>query len=430
MLTKAKILVTALGVLILSIQAFGWEPLDKIVAVIGDRVILASELQFQLEMYQAQAAGQLRTKEQKDEFKKELLQQMINDRLILIKAKEDTSIVVTESDIDQALEDRLSELRNRFGSQQEFENQVAAEGYTMRDLRMKLRADISDQLVKERLVQKMLVKVSVSREEVEAFYKQYADSIPPHPQSVKLAHLLLKLDTSPELSDSIRLRAESIRQMIVDGKDFEEIAKQYSEDPSAESGGDIGTFRKGDLVPEYEQAALALNPGEISPVVHSPFGYHIIKLVAKSGDTYQSKHVLLMEKASGSDSSRTVARADSLINRINSGEDWGTIVKDYSTDDQTRANFGELGWYPIEQIPQEFSSDVTSLKEGQVSKPIWSGDGLHIVKLLERREKRPVTLGEDYDMLKEYARRQKSSQVIAQVVDEMKDRVYMDVRGI
>jgi peptidyl-prolyl cis-trans isomerase SurA len=430
MQTRVRLAVVLLALIAVSATANAWEALDKIVAVVGDRVILASELQFQMEMYESQAAEQLKTPEQRDQFKVELLRQMINDRLILIRAKEDTSIVVTDKQVDEALDTRLDELRNRYRSSEEFENQLSAEGYTMRDLRNKLRLDIQDQLVKDRLVQKLLGKVAVTRADVEQFYAQYQDSLPPHPQAVKLAHLLLKLKASPELSDSLKQKAEALRERIDNGESFEMLAEQFSEDPSAESGGDIGTFRKGDLVPEYEKAALALNPGEISPVVHTSFGYHIIKLVGKTEDSFHTKHILLLEKSSAADSARTVADAQALIDRVNKGEDWGGLVKDYSNDDKTRANFGELGWFALTELPEAFTHSISGLALGGLSEPTWSDDGLHIIKLLEKRDERPVSISEDYDMLKEYARRQKSSEVIAHLVDEMKGRVYLEMRGI
>ncbi len=430
MLRRVKVILILSCLAAVAAPALAWEQLDKIVAIVGDRVILASELQFQLEMYESQAADQLKSPEQKATFKEELLRQMINDRLILIKAKEDTSIVVSEKQIDEALEERMEELRNRFRSTQEFEMQLAAEGYTMRDLRNKLRIDIHDQLIKDRLVQKLLSKVSVTRGEVEKFYSVYRDSLPPHPQSIKLAHLLLKLTASPQISDSLRLKAEALRARIDQGESFELLAEQYSEDPSAEGGGDIGTFRKGDLVPEYERAALALNPGEVSPVVHTSFGYHIIKLVGKAEESFHTKHILLLEKSSSADSTRVYSEAEALTARVNAGEDWGTLVKEHSTDDKTRANFGELGWYALAELPEEFKSGLVNLEIGKLSRPVWSEEGLHIIKLLDKRDERSVSLADDYDMLKEYARRQKSSEVIAQVVDEMKDRVYIDLRGI
>lgn len=429
--TKAKVLYGFLFLVVaLSAPAMAWEELDRIVAVVGDRVILASELEFQIQMYEVQSNTKLDTPEARGQFREELLRQMINDRLILIRAKEDTTIVISEADIDEALEKRLDELRSRFRSQAEFEAQVSAEGYTLRELKNKLRLDIHDQLFKDRLINRMLSKVSVSRGDVEKFYEQYRDSLPPRPEMVKLAHLLLRLEASSAVADSLKAKAEMIRQKIVDGESFELLAQQYSEDPSAEVGGDLGTFRRGDLVPEFEKAALALNPGEISPVVHSPFGYHIIKLVAKTEDNFHTKHILLLEQATGADSLRVENLARALADSATAGTDWGTLVKNYSTDDKSRTNFGELGWFALEELPEVYQRPIVGLEPGQIGEPVWTPEGLHLMKLLEKKDSRAISIDEDYDMLKEYARRQKSSEVIAKVVDEMKDRVYIDLRGI
>lgn len=416
-------------VLALAATASAWEDLDKIVAIVGERVILASELEFQIQMYEVQSKTNLDAPEAREQFRRDLLTQMINDRLILIRAKEDTTIVISDADVDEALEKRLGELKARFRSTAEFETQVAAEGYTMRELKNKLREDIHDQLYKDRLVNKLLSKVSVTRSEVEKFYEQYRDSLPQRPEMVKLAHLLLQMQASTAVGDSLKAKAEMIRQKIVDGESFEMLAQQYSEDPSAESGGDIGTFRRGDLVPEYERAALGLNPGEVSPVIHTPFGYHIIKLVAKAEDNYHTKHILLLEKATAADSLRLETFAQTLADSAASGADWGVLVKNYSSDDKTRTNSGELGWFAIEELPDVYRTPLQTLQPGQISAPVWTPEGLHLMRLLEKKESRPITVSEDYDMLKEYTRRQKSSEVIAKVVDEMKDRVYLDMRG-
>lgn len=427
---KVRVIAAVWLVLLTAVPAAAWEELDKIVAVVGDRVILASELEFQIQMYEVQTKSALNTPDKRDAFRRDLLEQMINDRLILIRAKEDTTIVISESDIDAALEERLEELRSRFRSSAEFEAQVAAEGYTMRELKNKLRLDIHDQLYKDRLINKLLSKVSVSRADVEKFYAQYRDSLPNQPAMVKLAHLLLPVEATKELGDSLRAKAEMIRQKILAGESFELLAQQYSEDPSAETGGDLGTFRKGDLVPEFERAALALNPGEVSPVVHTPFGYHIIKLVAKAEDNFHAKHILLLEHATGADSLRAEAKARALADSARAGADWTELVKNYSIDDKTRTNSGELGWYPLEELPEVYQAPLAGLELNQISEPVWTPEGLHLMKLLERKTARPISIAEDYDMLKEYARRQKSSEVIARIVDEMKDRVYIDLRGI
>lgn len=407
---------------------YAWEPVDRIVAVVGDRVIAGSELDFQLQVYQVQTGAKVNDATEVRKLKEQILAQMIDDRLILIKATQDTMIRVSEDEVDEALNNRMDELKSRFPSQEQFEKQVVSEGFTMRELRAKLRDDAREQLLKQKLIGKLLGKVSVGKSEVEKFYETYKDSIPPHPQQAKLAHLLLEVTPSKSTSDSLVNLARSLIERINRGESFETLAQQYSQDASAASGGEVGTVRKGDLMPEFEKAALALSPGSVSDVVKTSIGYHVIKLMAHNEDQYEVKHILLLNRPTTADTAATMTLANQILDRIKSGEDFGVLVKEYSTDSTSRANFGELGWLVTENLPAEFKSAVGALANGQVSDPIWSTDGLHLLKMLDRKDARPVSMAEDWDGLKEMARRQKSELVIAGVVNEMKDKVYLEVR--
>jgi peptidyl-prolyl cis-trans isomerase SurA len=407
---------------------YAWESVDRIIAVVGDKVITGSELDFQLQLYQVQTGTKVSDADDAHKLKEQILTQMINDRLILIKATQDTTIRIVDDEVDEALNSRMDELKSRFPTQEQFEKQVVSEGFTMRELKAKLREEAREQLLKQKLIGKLLSKVSVGKSEVEKFYETYKDSIPPHPQQVKLAHLLLEVTSSKSTSDSLVNLARSLIERINQGDSFETLAQQYSQDVSAPSGGEIGTVRKGDLMPEFEKAALALSPGGVSDVVKTSVGYHIIKLMARSEDQYEVKHILLLNKPTAADSAAVMTLAIQLLDRIKKGEDFGALVKEYSADSTSSSNFGELGWLPIENLPDEFKTTVGNLANGQVSDPIWSTDGLHLLKTLDHKESRPVSLAEDWDGLKEMTRRQKSELVIASVVNEMKDKVYLEVR--
>ncbi len=379
---------------------YAWEPLDKIVAVVGDKVILASELEFQLQLYAVQTGSKVPVDAEAHKLKQQILSQMIDDRLILIKAMQDTTVTVSDEEVDEALNTRLDELKSRFPTEAAFEQQVVAEGYTMRELKAKLREEAREQILKQKLINKLLGKVSVGKDEVDQFYKTYRDSIPPQPAQVKVAHILLVPTVSKSTSDSLFNLANSILERIRSGGSFEDLAKQYSQDASAASGGEIGTVRKGDLMPEFERAALSLTPGGVSDVVKTPLGYHIIKLMARSGDQYEVKHILLLNKPTPADSASVMTLANQLLDRIRKGEDFGALVKEYSTDSTTRANFGELGWLAEEQLPPQFKAALDTMKAGELSAPIWSSDGLHVIKLLDRKTSRPVSPTEDWDLLK------------------------------
>lgn len=426
---RASLLLLAF-VTLLSGTLFAWDRLDSIVAVVGDKPILSSEVDFQAQMYAVQSGISIDDTQQMQALKQELLQQMINDRLILLKAKQDTTIKVTDDEVEQGFQQRLQQLRGRFKTQDEFDKQLASEGLTLRELKVRLREEVEEQMYKEKLISKLLNRVSVLRSEVKDFFETYKDSLPDHPRSVKLARLVLDLSSSPERDAELRAEAESLTVRIHNGESFEDLAKQYSDDPSGENGGDIGTFQKGDLLPEYEKAALTLNPGEVSGVVKTQLGYHIIKLVDRNGNSFHTKHILLMERPAASDSTRVETLANALLDSLSAGADWVQLVKDHSSDSTNRANEGEMGWFAVDDLPDQYKEAINDLQPGQYSKPVWAEGGLDILKVLDRRDARPFSLNDDYDILKEYARRQKSQQVIDQVVDEMKDKVYLEIRTL
>lgn len=424
-------LLLAVALLLLSATPLlAWERLDQIVAVVGGKVILSSELEFQAQMYAVQSGFKIQNDEQLKQLEQELLRQMINDRLILIKAKQDTTIRVSNDEVDEAFKRRVDELQASFPTQAEFDRQLEAEGLTFRDLKVRLRAEVEDQLYKEKLISKLLSKVSVTRSEVENFFETYRDSLPEHPRSVKLARILLVPASSADMQDSLRREAESLLTRIGAGESFEELAKEYSDDISADQGGDIGTFNQGDLLPEFERAALTLAPGDVSGVVKTKLGYHIIKLVSKQGASFHCEHILLMDKPSGTDSTRVLQLGQSLVDSLHHGADWGELVKTYSDDETNKATLGELGWFAIADLPEAYRDKVAELAKDSVTAPFWADEGLQILKVVDRREARPFSLEEDWDVLKEYSRRQKSESVIAAVVDEMKDKVHLELRGL
>ncbi len=431
-MTRVKLILPLLMLMLMAAAPLrAWERLDEIVAVVGDKVILSSELEFQAQMYAVQAGIKVDNDQQLKEVEKELLRQMINDRLILMKALEDTTIKVSDEETDAALQQRVDDLRKNFASQEEFNKQLAAEGLTFRELKVRLREEVKDQIYKEKLINKLLSKVSVTRAEVEDFFNTYRDSLPDHPQSVRLARLLLVPSSSEQMQDSIRAFAETLRDSIVnDGASFEEMAKEYSQDVSAPDGGDIGTFNKGDLLPEFERATLALAPGDVSGVVKTKLGFHIIKLVSKEGNTFHCEHILLMDHPAQSDSTKVLNLANSIEDSLKNGADWGTLVKEYSADENNKATFGELGWFAVKDLPADFTSRISGLDVGAITKPFWADDGLQILKVVDRQDERPFSIDQDWDILKEYTRRQKSESVIASIVDEMKDKVYLQLRGL
>jgi peptidyl-prolyl cis-trans isomerase SurA len=280
----------------------------------------------------------------------------------------------------------------------------------------------------DRLVASKLSKVSVATREVKDFYQTYKDSIPDQPEAVKLSHILLEIKPSQETKDSLRRKAEMVLKLAKKGNDFAQLASLYSDDPTGKEGGDLGFFRKGDMIPKFEEVAFALKPGEISKVVETEFGYHIIKVEEKKDDLLHARHILILVRPSQKDSLRTREPADSLYHQLLEGSDFGELAKKFSTDEESKKLGGELGWYPVDQMTPEFREGVKDLQIGNVSPPLESQFGIHILKVLDRREQKKLTLEDDWDAIKDMVRRKKTNELVAKWVEKMRQDTYVEIR--
>ena len=385
------------------------ETIDKIVVVVGDQVILASELAGQMQMVMLQSGKQPKTEEEITKLQDEILDGMISDKLFLIEARKDTSITVRATDIERALDDHVARIMDNFGSEEAFMQALAQEGLTLRDLKKQYRSEVENQLMKQRLIQKKLYEVSVSRHEVEAFYERYRDSIPPQPEGVKLAHILLAVQPSSEVEDSVRALAQQLRERVLDGADFATVSSRYSSLGAGENGGDLGYIARDDVVPEFSRAAFNLQIGDISGVIRTEFGYHVIKCEGKRDDRLHLRHILLAVMPKAADSAVAFEVADSLLQELRAGTDFSEMAKVFSSDDDTRAQGGELGWFATDQMPPEFAEAVSGWKvPGEYRGPVTSRFGLHILKLLDYQPEKKYTIEDDYDRIKEMARQHKT----------------------
>jgi peptidyl-prolyl cis-trans isomerase SurA len=425
---RKKTLLFLLNLFLLTSFSRSQEVLDRIVAVVGDQIILESELDAQLALYATQFGVDLKDEEKQKELEKELLDQMINDNLLLIQAQKDTTIEVTPKEVETAVEEQLKKVKSQFSSEEAFQDQLKAERLTENELKKKYKEQIKKQMLIDRLTSKKLSKVSVSTKEVKDFYQTYKDSIPDQPESIKLSHILLEIKPSQNTLDSLKKRAEMVLDLTKKGEDFASLALKYSDDPTSKDGGDLGFFKKGEMIEKFEKVAFALNPGEISDLVETEFGYHIIKVEEKKDDEIHARHILILIRPSKSDTMRVESLADTLYDRLLKGADFGELAKEYSTDEESRKMGGELGWYPLAQMTPEFSEGVKGLKIGEISKPIKSQFGIHILKILDTKEQRKLTLEDDWDIIKDMARRKKTSQEVAKWVEKMRQETYVEIR--
>jgi len=405
------------------------ETVDKVAVIVGDEVILASELASQIQMVAFQTGRRPETEQEIQKFQKEVLDQMITDRLFLMEARKDTSITVRRDEVETAIDEQVARVAGNFDSHDAFLQALALEGMTLRDLERKYSDEIENNMLRQRFIQKKLYNVSVSRYEVEQFYASFQDSIPNQPEAAKLAHILLKVTPSPEIEDSVKTLATELRQRILDGADFATISAQYSSHGAGANGGDLGYIRRDDVVPEFARAAFKLTTGDISGVIRTQFGYHVIKCDGVRGDQLRLRHVLLEVAASAADTLRTLALADSLKAEIENGTEFAELAKIYSTDDDSRAQGGELGWFAVDQLPPDLASTIIGwTTPGELRGPIQTRFGIHVLKLIEYQPEKELTIEDNFDQIKEMARQDKTGKMVDQWIEEIKERSFVDYR--
>ena len=406
------------------------EPIERIIAIVGREPIMASELAAQIQLYAIQTNQKPQTREELEELQTEILNQMINERLFLIEARKDTLVKVTQEEIDQALDEHIARIASQFPTEQAFLEQIALEGMSLRDYKKRLRPEVENQRLKQRLIQSKLSQISLSKQEVYDFYEKFRDSIPEQPEAVKLAHILITFQPSGTTEDSVRQVAESVRERAVSGTDFAVLAAQYSDGPTALSGGDLGMISPEDVVPEFSKVAFNLDPGHISPPVRTQFGYHVILCEEIVSTKAHLRHILLEVNPTPADSQLSFMLVDSLHNEIDNGADFKELAKIFSADDDSRKQGGELGWFAVRNLPPSFIEAQDKMPEiSDVYGPVRTEFGLHILKKLDWQAEKILNPDDDFDKIKEMARQSKTGDVVDKWLEDIREDTFVEIRS-
>jgi len=400
---------------------------DKVVAVVGKEVITLSELNLQTQLYLAQGDRPPADSAGAVALQKKLLEQMVTDQLLLQQAAADSSLKVAPAEVSAAAEEQLARVKSQFPSPAVFAAQLAREGLTERELLKRYRETVRGELLKQRLIASRLAKVTVADFEVRKFYSEYKDSLPQSPKQVRLFQILLPVEPAPATLDSLRAKAEAVLAEIKAGLDFGEAARRYSEDPSAERGGDIGSYGRGELVPEFERVAFGAKVGELAGPVKTVFGFHLIKILANNGRKVHTLHILFGLHSSPTDSVRVARLADSLITLLKSGASFADLAKSYSADEESKKAGGDLGWFETGQINPDLQSAVDGMQVGEYRGPLSTPAGFHVLYLADLKEPHVLSLEADWDTIKEMARRKKTERLVAGWVEELKKKTYVDI---
>jgi len=399
--------------------------IDRIVAVVDKEIITESDLQERISYY----AMQNRIDPKTPELRKVMLDGMIADKLILAQAILD-SVSVTEDEVIRALDQQFQNFVRQAGSEQRLEQIY---GKPVSRMKREFKPEMRKQLLIQRVRQQREANLQVARREVEEFYESYKDSLPKVPEEVDLSHIFIVPKADSALEEQSRKKLNAIRDSIIAGGDFADFARRYSQDGSGAGGGDLGWAKRGVVfVPEFEQAVFALKEKEISPVVKTEFGFHLVQLLERRGESVHARHILLRTERGAASDSAAVTLLRGLRDRVLKKESFAELARKYSEDDDTKSIGGELGLIAVEQLEPDFATVVKDLKPNEVSEPhrvaMKASYGYQIVLLKKRVAGHNVSLTDDYKRVEQMALYMKRNRQNAEWIEELKKNINWEQR--
>jgi peptidyl-prolyl cis-trans isomerase SurA len=401
------------------------QTLDRIVAVVDRDFILESELSAQVQFFLLNN----RVDPQTPGLKEQVLDLMINEKLLVAKAIED-SVTVSDDEVQQRLNSLIEQRVQQVGSEARLEELY---GMPLNRIKREFREQMKKTLLSERLQQQRFGGARISRREVEEFYATYKDSIGEVPEQIDLAHIAIKLKAGQSARRTAQAEARVLLDSLAMGSDFAHLAERHSDDRgSASLGGDLGFVRRGQFVKEFETAVFGLAEREISEPVETEFGLHIIELLERRGDAVHPRHILVRIERSEADHDSITALLESLRTRVLAGESFAALAKQYSEYKETSLIGGSLGLTELANVDENIYPAVENLQPGEISQParltVPGFDGYHIVLVKSRTAAHTPTIEQDYDRLQALALNFKRSEEYADWLKELRASIYWESR--
>ncbi len=434
-LSKPALLLSLCLILGLSLPELEAQPqvIDRVIAVVGTNAILESDVEAQYMQYRMQGMIEGTA----TEVKCQILENMLLEKLLLNQAALD-SVEVTDNEVEQSMDQRLRYFISQFGSQEKLEEFYQK---SIVEIKEEFRDMIRDQMKVQKVESAIKEKVFVTPSEVKQYYREMPlDSIPLINSEVEMSQILRIPPISVEQKVVIKEKLRDLRRRIINGENFATLAILYSEDPgSAAKGGEIGFYGRGELYPEYEAVAFKLSEGEISEIVESKAGFHIIQLIERKGDYVNTRHILLMTKPSPEDLEKARNVLDSVYNLVEGGTiSFEEAIQKYSDDPGKNSGgmvinpYTGATKYEMDQLEPQLSFAINRLEVGQISKPIPTQteegkEAFRLVKLVSRTEPHRANLEDDYNVIQEWALRQKQQVELIDWVDKNLDNAYIMV---
>ena len=409
--------------------------IDNVVATVGGEIILLSEVQEQFSYARQQQ------QDIPEDYGCIILQNLLVQKLLVNQAKLD-SVEVRDEEVENQLEARIERLRVYFNQDEKAIEEYY--GQTANEIKDQMRGDMRGQLLAERMQSKITEKATITPSEVKAFF--YAipkDSLPYFNSEVEVRELVYKPVVNEEEKAKARARIEEYRKRITEGgESFAELAKKYSDDPgSGSKGGDLGWQKRGSFVAEFEAMAYKLEPDQISPIVETEFGFHIIQLLERRGNLLHARHILIKPEITDKDLELAEAKLDSIRNLLISNNITFTAAVKIFGDKNTPSynNDGRVAnprtgntYFEVADLDTNIFFAIDGLNPGDITEPVSfrAPDGsryFRLVRLQSRSKPHRADLKQDYNKIQAAALDQKKSEYIELWVLDKLNKTYLSV---
>ena len=407
--------------------------IDKTIAVVGNEMIMISDLEEEVQMMRAY--GTMSDKSGRCE----ILESMMSSKLFLMQARLD-SIAVNNDMVEGELRNRIDMLKTNFGGEEGVAEQF---GKPIYKLRQEWREAITDQTLTQQMQQEIASKIpELTPYDVQKYVDETDPAdLPVVPIKYQLSQICIYPDRDAA-NLAVKERLLAIRERIINGEKFSTLARLYSQDPgSSRKGGELGMASKSIFWPAFSDAAMALKPGVVSQIVETPDGFHIIEVLEKKGDMFNARHILLKPEYTSDDREKAFHVLDSLRTELaNEAVTFGLAARFYSEDPATRTNGGQMAdpasgstYFEIDQLkPQDYAA-IKDLKVGDVSEPFQSLDNegrdgnlvYKIVKVDKILPAHPASFSNDYTLLQDQARNKLQMEAIDKFIDSKIKSTYI-----
>ncbi|NPV14213.1 hypothetical protein HPY86_04725 [candidate division WOR-3 bacterium] len=400
---------------------------DRIAAIVGNKIILESEV-LQLMTYLRLMSGDTVTDD--STLRNGVLRRLIDEALLSEQAEQE-SIDVTREEVAAEVGENLNSLKQRFASEEDFRQTLAAEGLTEKQLRDRIGKEVRRNLLARKLLEKEgLTQIYISPAEAEQFYNTHKDSIARVPGRVELSHILIAPKPSDSAEAAAGQRAQDILTLLAKGGDFATLARSFSDDKkTASRGGDWGWQDTNAIPWEFKLVLNQLKPGQISPPFRIRTGYCIAQLTERSKNRLRFRSILIAVPITRSDTLRALATARKIKSMLKQDVPFESLARRYSDDPETGKQGGYLGTFYIDGLMPPFDQVISQLDSGAVSEPVLSEHGFHIIKILAKEPTRILSFLEVQDAIRNYLYEQTFAERLRQYLNRVERNIYVEVKS-